>query len=239
MKAFGVVSFLFCGAAILHGAPAGGATTVAGDEDGQFVVRAVAISLQQTFDAHAAAQSAQRSVIVTAARSIARDHARTGRQLASLAVQKGLALPEMAAQPSDPAASDPDRIARLLKGGEEAVAVFHQEAVRGMDPDLQRFAQTSLAALQQKVTVLRSLQEAFPVAPITVLPSNPSDLPAPSLLSTLTSLHHACGGVIICVSEDSGIRVSFWPMSSTVVRFQTTAITQGETDDFLASEANA
>lgn len=172
MKAFGVASFLFCGAAILHGAPAGGASTVAGDEDGRFVLRAVAISSQQTSDADAAVQSAQRSEIVTAARSMARDHARTERQLTSLAVRKGLALPEIAAQPTDPGVSDPDRIARLLQGGEEAVAVFHQEAVRGIDPDLQRFAQTNLTALQQKVTMLRSLQEAFPAAPVTAPPSD-------------------------------------------------------------------
>jgi predicted outer membrane protein len=166
MKTFGVASILFCGAAMLPGAPAGGASTMAGDDDGQFVVRAVAISLQQTSDAHAAAQGTRRSEIVNAARSIARDHTRTERQLTSLAAQKGLALPELAAQPADPDASDPDRIASLLKGGEEEVAVYHQEAVRGTDPDLQRFAQTSLMALQQKVTLLRSLQEAFPAAPL-------------------------------------------------------------------------
>lgn len=162
MKAFNVLAVLFCGAALLHGAPAKGS----GDEDGQFVVRAVAISLQQASDAHAAAQGTQRSEIVTAARSIAREHSRAQRQLTSLAAQKGVALPELAAQPADPCDSDPERIARLLKGGEEAVAVFHQEAVRGVDPDLQRFAKTSLTALQQKVTVLRSLQEAFPATPV-------------------------------------------------------------------------
>lgn len=162
MKAFTVASVLFCGAAVLHGSPAGGT----GDEDGGFVVRAVAISLQQTSDAEAAAQATQRSEIVTAARSIAREHSRAQRQLTSLAVQKGMALPELDTQPADPSDSDPERIARLLKGGEEAVAVFHQEAVRGVDPDLQRFAQTSLTALQQKVTVLRSLQEAFPASPV-------------------------------------------------------------------------
>jgi predicted outer membrane protein len=159
MKAFTVASVLFCGAAILHGAPAGGAS----EEDGQFIVRAVEISLQQTTDADAAARGTQRSEIGDAARSIAREHSRTERQLTSLAAQKGMALPELTAQPADPSATDPDRIAGLLKVGEEAVAVFHQEAVRGMDPDLQRFAQTSLTALQQKVIVLRSLQEAYPV----------------------------------------------------------------------------
>ena len=162
MKVFSVVSILFCGAAVLHGAPAGGA----GDEDGEFVVRAVAISLQQASDANAAAQGTQRSEIMTAARSIAREHSRAERQLTSFAVQKGMVLPELAAQPADPSDSDPERIARLLKGGEEAVAVFHQEAVRGVDPELQRFAQASLTALQQKVTVLRSLQEAFPAGPV-------------------------------------------------------------------------
>jgi predicted outer membrane protein len=167
MKALSVASILFCGAAMLPGAPADGARAMAGDEDGQFVVRAVAISVQQTSDAHAVARGTRRSEILNAARSIARDHTRTGRQLTSLAAQKGLALPEVGAQAADSDASDPDRIARLLKGGEEAVAVFHQEAVRGMDPDLQRFAQTSLMALQQKVTMLRSLQEAFPAAPLT------------------------------------------------------------------------
>jgi predicted outer membrane protein len=166
MKALSVASILFCGAAMLHGSPAGGARTIAGDEDGQFVVRAVAISVQQTSEADAVARDTRRNEIVNAARSIARDHTRTGRQLTSLAAQKGVALPELGAQPADSDASDPDRIARLLKGGEAAVALFHQEAVRGMDPDLQRFAQTSLTALQQKVTVLRSLQEAFPAAPL-------------------------------------------------------------------------
>lgn len=155
-----LVSVLFCGAAVLHGAPAGGT----GDEDGEFMVRAVAISLQQAIDADAAAQGTQRSEIMTAARSIARIDSRTQRQLTSLAAQKGMVLPELAVRPADPRDSDPERIARLLKGGEEAVAVFHQEAVRGVDPDLQRFAQTSLTALQQKVAALRSLQEAFPAA---------------------------------------------------------------------------
>jgi uncharacterized protein DUF4142 len=162
MKTFTVVSVLFCGAAILHGAPAGGA----GDEDGQFVVRAVAISTQQAAYADAAASGTQRSEISRTARSIAREHARAERELTLLAAQKGLALPDINAEPADPIATDPERIARLLKGGEEAVAVFHQEAIRGMDPDLQRFAQTSLMALQQKVVALRSLQEAYPAVPL-------------------------------------------------------------------------
>jgi predicted outer membrane protein len=215
MKAFGVASILFCGAAMLPGSPAGGVSTMAGDEDGQFVLRAVAISLQQTSDADAAARGTRRSEIVNAARSIARDHSRKKRQLTSLAAQKGLVLPELAAQPPDPGASDPDRVARLLKGGEEAVAVFHQEAVRGTDPDLQRFAQTSLTALQQKVTVLRSLQEAFPAAP---LPAPRTDrFPIASFLGGVPPLHSAVGEVIIWVSEDSCTRVSFLPMSSTAV----------------------
>ncbi len=162
MKTLTVVSVLFCGAAVLHGAPAGGGS----DEDGQFLVRAVAISLQQRTAADAAALGTQRSEIMSTARSIAREHARTQRELTSLAAQKGVRLPEPDAQPADRGATDPDRIARMLKGGEEAVAVFHQEAIRGVDPDLQRYAQSSLTALQQKVVLLRTLQEAYPAAPL-------------------------------------------------------------------------
>jgi len=47
-----------------------------------------------------------------------------------------------------------------------------------------------------------------------------------SFLSRFPSLHHAGGGGIIVVSEDSCTSVSFWPMSSAVVRFQTGSITQ-------------
>jgi putative membrane protein len=82
--------------------------------------------------------------------------------LTDLAKQKGVSLPAEPADAPNDKVSDPDRIAGLLKAHEDAVALFHKEAVRGTDPDVKTFAQTVLPTLQRRLVVLRSLQEQYP-----------------------------------------------------------------------------
>jgi putative membrane protein len=154
-------------------APAGNqthATPMRDEEDGQFLAKAVEVSRQGVSDAQVASQSTQSADIQQAARSIADDQGRAIRQLTDLAKQKGMELPcdvtggdrDIAAAAQIRSASDPDRIAGLLKAHENAVALFHQEAVRGMDPALKKFAQGSLPTLQRRLVALRSLQDLYP-----------------------------------------------------------------------------
>jgi putative membrane protein len=140
------------------------------EEDGQFLAKAVEVSRQGVSDAQVASQSAQSADIQQAARSIAADQGRAVRQLTDLAKEKGMELRrdvrggdrDIAAAAQIRLESDPDRIAGLLKAHENAVALFHQEAVRGMDPALKKFAQLSLPTLQRRLIVLRSLQDMYP-----------------------------------------------------------------------------
>jgi putative membrane protein len=148
------------------------ASSLNGAEDGEFMLKAAAISRQEGADAQATAQATRRVEIKLTARSIANDHMRAGQQLADLAKQKGMNVPAGDIAAADDAATgkngrnavEPDsaRIASLLKANEEAVAIFHQEAVRGMDPDVKRFAQTTLPELQRRLETLRLLQDAYP-----------------------------------------------------------------------------
>jgi putative membrane protein len=154
-------------------APAGNQTHAApmrDEEDGQFLAMAVEVSRQGVSDAQAASESTQSADIQQAARSIADDQGRAIQQLTDLAKRKGMELPrdvtggdrDIAAAARIRSASDPDRIAGLLKAHENAVALFHQEAVRGMDPALKKFAQVSLPTLQRRLVALRSLQDLYP-----------------------------------------------------------------------------
>jgi putative membrane protein len=146
------------------------AAPVRAEEDGQFLAKAVEVSRQGVSDAEAASQSTRSADIQRAARSIADDHGRAIRQLTGLAKEKGMKLPrdaaggdrDIAAATQIRSESDPDRIAGLLKAHENAVALFHQEAVRGMDPALKKFAQVTLPGLQRRLVALRSLQDMYP-----------------------------------------------------------------------------
>jgi putative membrane protein len=142
-----------------------GAATLAaglrGEEDGPFLMRAAEVSRQQANEARAAEHSTRNTEIRDTAHSIADDHERASRQLADLAKKKGTILPAGAATAAK-SQSDPERIAGLLKAHEDAVALFHKEAVRGTDPDLKSFAQTTLPTLQQRLMDLRTLQDSYP-----------------------------------------------------------------------------
>jgi putative membrane protein len=144
------------------------ASSLSGEEDGEFLLKAVAASRQEATDAQAAAQSTRRAEIKQTSRSIADDHVRASQELADLAKRKGMNVPGIDATAAGDAAtsrsgaeSDSARIAGLLQAHEDAVALFHQEAVRGMDPDVKRFAQITLPILQRRLEVLRSLQDAY------------------------------------------------------------------------------
>lgn len=170
MKSFSTTTALsttlsLCGLTLFHGSGAvqAGPTSI---EDGEFLVRAAMVAQQEVADARQAAQTTQHPEIQQAARSIAGDHLRAARKVADLAKGKGMTMtPQNVASSGLDSQSDPERIATLLKAHEEAVALFHQEAVRGMDHDVQLFAQTTLLTLQRRLATLRSLQDLYPAGP--------------------------------------------------------------------------
>lgn len=134
------------------------------DEDGAFLVKASELSQQGEADAQAASRSTQAEIHATA-ESVASDHARIRRKLSDLAQARGLQFPGLlhkGAGESFETATDSDRIAGLLKAHENAVALFHQEAVRGDDPDLKRFAENTVPTLQRRLLELRALQDRYP-----------------------------------------------------------------------------
>ena len=170
MKTVIAASILYCSAA-LYCVAAGSGNAAPSQEDGEFLAKAVVVSGQQATDANATARSSQRAEVKSTARSIATVHHRTQRDLENLARLKGMDLSSDGATVGQPTesvmgGSDPDRIAALLKRDEEAVALFHQEAVRGTDPEVQNYAASALPVLQQKLTVLRSLQAVYPASMI-------------------------------------------------------------------------
>ena len=141
------------------------ASALRNEEDGEFLMKAVEVSRQEVADAQVTAASTGQPEIKQTALSIARDHVKVGQAAAELVKQKGLNEPANESGGGGYAAkadSDPARIATLLKAHEEAVALFHQEAVRGMDPDVKRFARATLPTLQRRLKALRSLQHTYP-----------------------------------------------------------------------------
>jgi putative membrane protein len=169
MKLASLISFALCGMMSCDIAPAASLQALEApppsEQDGEFMVRAVEASRQQVSEAHVASQSTRRTQIQATARSIASDHAHAIRRLVELARRKGMDIPRDVGLRRDVAGSgesDPDRIAGFLKAHEAAVALFHQEAVRGMDPDLKRFARATLPTLQRRLAALRSLQDMYP-----------------------------------------------------------------------------
>ncbi|MDB6083837.1 MAG: hypothetical protein JWN43_1718 [Gammaproteobacteria bacterium] len=140
-----------------------GAESLQPEQDGAFLVRAVEMSREEVVDARTASHTSRSTEVQRTARSIADGHQRAIRELAGLAQRKGVDVPKGTAGVgrigSD---ADPDRIAGFVKAHEAAVALFHQEAVRGMDPDLRKFAQTTLPVLQRRLIALHSLQEVYP-----------------------------------------------------------------------------
>jgi putative membrane protein len=173
------VCLAICG--LVTNVQAAPATSGRSEQDGEFLVKAVEVSRQEVWDARSATQTSGRAEIKKAAHSIAHAHVRAIQRLTGLARQKGMSMTGEIAAPGASAAlganaalgpnvgqddiaskSDPDRIAEFLKAHEAAVALFHQEAVRGTDPDLRRFAQITLPSLQRRLVALRSLQDAYP-----------------------------------------------------------------------------
>jgi len=141
------------------------ASALRSEEDEEFLMKAVEVSRQEVADAQVTAASTGQPEIKQAALSIANDHVKVGQAAAELAKRKGLNEPVNEAADGGYAAkadSDPARIAALLKTHEEAVALFHQEAVRGTDPEVKRFARATLPTLQRRLEALRSLQHTYP-----------------------------------------------------------------------------
>jgi putative membrane protein len=142
------------------GACAVNAAPFADDEDGRFLSSAAAVSGQQVVAAEAVASNAREKTLQATARSIAVSQQQAGQRLSALARQKGLSV-HHGAVPSGAA-----HASALLTAQEEAVALFHRESVRGMDPDIKEFARNSLPALQQTLDALRAVQSAHPEAMI-------------------------------------------------------------------------
>ena len=154
------------GMGILAGGPSTRSAPLSSEEDGRFLLKAAELSRQGELEANAVSGSTRRAEIHATAQSIADDYARATRQLTDLA--KGKEVELLASPPNQRNAvrfqtgSDSDRIAGLIKAHENAVALFHQEAVRGIDPELKRFAETMVPALQRRLVELRALQDRYP-----------------------------------------------------------------------------
>lgn len=129
--------------------------------DQQFIDQAAAAGMAEVSAGQAARSGAQaRPVKAFAARMIA-DHSRANKQLMALARRLKMPPNPDAAAPPPPPPGGPDfdrqYISDQISAHQQAIALFEAEAQNGQNPQLKRFARTSLPMLRHHLQMAEAI----------------------------------------------------------------------------------
>jgi len=138
-------------------------------QDAHFVKMAAMAGMWEVNDGRIAANQGD-STVKNIGNTMVSDHSKVNAQLASIAKQKGIALPtqvgpRMAAESAklkglSGSAFDAYYLKTQLKGHEMAIALFKAEASTGSDPDLKAFATATLPTLQMHLSMIQAAMKA-------------------------------------------------------------------------------
>lgn len=151
------------------GAPEAGRSGAASVEgDAAFVQKAMESGRMEVVEAQAAMKKAQSTDVRDVAKMIYRDHTMSNGRLEEIVEDKpGLAPPkddlramEMPKQGAATAAADFDRayVQQEIKAHKESIALFRKQSAEGSDPQLRRFAEENLPALERHLEALEQAE---------------------------------------------------------------------------------
>jgi len=141
----------------------GGAALASGDRN--FMTNAAMTDMFEIQSSRLALDKAASAAVKTFAQRMIDDHTRTSDQLKQIAANKNVTLPTaldskhqaQLAKLSAASGAEFDRMymAAQHAGHQKAVAMFEKEARSGRDADVKSFAQATLPALQEHLTMAR------------------------------------------------------------------------------------
>jgi putative membrane protein len=149
--------------------PAAGETQQLAQQDQEFATKAAGDGKAEVELGELAQQQAESDEVKQFGQRMVEDHGKANEQLASIAQQKGIELPqdlpEEAQQLQDELQQksgpefDQAYMAAMVEDHEKAVALFEQQAGSGEDADLRNFAEETLPVLQEHLDMARLMHE--------------------------------------------------------------------------------
>jgi putative membrane protein len=128
--------------------------------DTMFLRRAEQSGEQAIVDAGLALKKSTNPKVRQAALMLQSDGLAANQRLAALAVEKGWPSPSLAAADTTRAYSDRHFISQQISTQQRTIALYQEEALNGVDTDLQEFARATLPTLQRGLISLQSLRSS-------------------------------------------------------------------------------
>lgn len=176
--------------------------------DQSFMIDAARGGIAEVELGRLAAQRAASEPVRQFAQRMVAEHGAANQELMQLAQRKGLMLPQemdaghraamdRLAALSGPA-FDEAYMAEMVKGHQNAAALFAREAQQGQDPDVRAFAMKALPRVQEHQRLAGDLHmrtARVPAAPVAVAVPAPAASPATvTTVITTTPIPPSCGG---------------------------------------------
>src|SRR5207247_8823982 len=150
-----VASFSLAGVALAQESPAAKSSSLSA-KDKTFMKKAAKGGTMEVAMGKLAAQSAQSDDVKSFGKRMVTDHSKANDELKSIAAKKGVKLPSK--EPSEKWSSDKAYMDMMVKDHEKDLAEFQEEANRGTDPDVKKFAEDTAKVVQEHLDLAKQTQ---------------------------------------------------------------------------------
>ncbi|CAN5185527.1 hypothetical protein BH20VER2_BH20VER2_01330 [soil metagenome] len=149
------------------GTPATASATTGGSEmsnaDRSFMTKAAQDGMKEVHMGQMAAEKGQSDEVKKLGRRIAEDHTKANNQLMAIAAKRGVKLdtrPKMAKMSKrDMENFDQAWLAMMVNDHQQDIAAFQRQAQQGTDPELRKFAKSTLPVLQKHLKMVQQAQQ--------------------------------------------------------------------------------
>jgi putative membrane protein len=140
-----------------------GSTAALSDMDRQFIMNAARDGMKEVHMGQMAAQQGQSDEVKKLGSRIAADHTKANNQLMEIAAKKGVKLDtrhKMAKMSKrDMENFDQAWLAMMVNDHQKDIAAFQRQGQQGTDPELKKFAKSTLPVLQRHLKMVQDAQQ--------------------------------------------------------------------------------
>ena len=150
-----VASISFAGLALAQESPASKTSSLSA-KDKTFMKKAAKGGMMEVSMGRLAEQNGKSEDVKSFGKRMVTDHGKAGDELKSIAEKKGVKLPSK--QPTEKWSSDKAYMDTMVKDHEKDLAEFQDEANKGRDPDVKKFAEDTAKVIQEHLDLAKETQ---------------------------------------------------------------------------------
>jgi putative membrane protein len=153
--AFTIASICFAGA-VMAADPAHTKSSSLSAQDKTFIKKAAKGGLMEVAMGNMAEQNAKSDDVKSFGKRMVTDHSKANEELKGIAEKKGVTISDK--EPTEKWTSDKTYMNAMVKDHEKDLSEFREEASKGSDPDVKKFADDTAKVIQEHLDLAKETQ---------------------------------------------------------------------------------